>query len=101
MTYHESLRYEPRQSNHSVPQKVWDNRNETPLDCFPCLADCKLDHEHHGRNVFIYAKCSCGWEVLVGDHLYESEVILKCRLAHLEHRFQVLEDIGIFSKGKS
>jgi len=56
---------------------------------YPCLADCKKPnhrHEHSGSNVFIYARCSCGWEQLVGSHIHEGRAVLEGRLQHLQHQ---------------
>lgn len=59
-----------------------------PLDKgYPCLTTCTdLTHFHTGTTKLIYARCSCGWELLVGDYIYEKDAKLEGRLQHLQHQ---------------
>jgi hypothetical protein len=55
-------------------------------ELYPCLESCNTaGHIHTGSTVFIYATCSCGWRVFVGDHI-DSRGSLEGRLLHLQHQ---------------
>lgn len=91
MTGHEmKYRREERFARLGVP-------SNQGIDSYPCLATCKNPehnggpNSHTGSNVFIFARCSCGWEELAGTHIHEYEALLQGRLAHMQHQIDMLQ----------
>jgi len=84
-----SFRRERRMSYYGIPDEVWNSvQIEALPKQYPCTVPCSKEHLHSGETVFIYAVCSCGWELFVGDHIYEARNILEGRLRFLEHKIE-------------
>jgi hypothetical protein len=92
-----NYRYETRLSHLGLK---FDNAGGAdPFQNYPCLENCaerhipsnELTQGHDGQTRFIYALCSCGWELYCGDHIYEEQARTNGRFLWLEHRIVLCE----------
>lgn len=80
-----SIRKEPRFAIEGREVLNWRAEN-----AYPCKDGCKENHRHNGATVLLYAHCSCGWEIFVGDHIYSHANTSEGRLQFLQHQINLL-----------